>query len=113
MSNNNLNYETLSRNGLIELCSSYDEANSNALMEYWEAQEEDARGGIEPVRDENGYIVPIVYEHVRPMERVIDGMDDLREVYDMGKDNIKNLSDAIRDAVTSVFSSNKPAELEG
>ena len=111
---NNMNYESLSRNGLIELCSNYDEANDNALMEYWEAQEEKARGGIEPSRDENGYIVSIVYEHVRPMERVIDGMDDLKEVYDMGKDNIKNLSDAIRDAVTSVFNSKvKVPGLEG
>ena len=107
MSRENYDYQTLSRNGLIHLCTDYDEANEHALKDFWAEQEELQRNGVEPMKDENGYIIPIVYEEVRPIERVIDGIDNIKASIVDGKTSLESISKSIKDGLKDAFSDQK------
>lgn len=74
-----LGYNRLSRQGLIDLCESYDLESNNDLKRYWvdcEIQCYNDNGLTEPERDCNGLIVPIAFEEMATVDKVMDNVSD-------------------------------------
>lgn len=78
-----MNYNDISRRGLIKLNNDYDKANDNALHNFL---------------NENNAL----YEHIRPFEQIAERLDGISETL---KDKGDSVSNAMMDRVEHVFDS--------
>ena len=82
------NYRDLSRRGLIRLNQNFDAANDAALLDYLTEHGDD-------------------YENIRPVEKVIERFDTVKDTLSASKQGIRNAiikeSDRIMDAVINVL----------
>lgn len=107
MSDNKFNYKSLSRNGLINLCTDYDESTDGALNEFALSQEKEHGNDFQRI-DAEGYVIPIYYETRTGFDEMSDTIKDLKEASQEISNSVKDHMTLINNCVKAVMEEIKP-----